>query len=196
MAVLRNGFRVSEWRARPPRHGPLFRIGIVGEISHRKGTDRLEPLLRELAGEANLQVLVIGEGLSEPEFAKELKRRLASRQVRFLGLRTRMKEIYQELDVLFVPSRQDPLPTVIIEAALSGVPVVGARNGGIPEMIAEGKNGYLFDTEAEAAAAIRTTRERWDSLTRGARDFAACRYDIAKLTDELLAHYEGVRNGA
>jgi glycosyltransferase involved in cell wall biosynthesis len=188
--TLRNGFRISDWKPRPPRHGNLFRVGIVGEISHRKGTDRLAPLLRELSQEKNLQFLVIGDGLSEPEFARELKERLASKQVRFLGRRTRMKELYHELDVLFVPSRQDPLPTVIVEAGLSGVPVVGARNGGIPEMIADGKNGYLFDTEAEAARAILKTRERWDSLTRGSRDFAAGRYDITKLTTELLQHYE------
>jgi glycosyltransferase involved in cell wall biosynthesis len=188
--TLRNGFRLGDWKPRPPRHGHLFRVGIVGEISHRKGTDRLAPLLRELAHEKDLQFLVIGEGLSEPEFASELKHRLASKRVRFLGRRTRMKELYQELDVLFVPSRQDPLPTVIVEAGLSGVPAVGARNGGIPEMIADGKNGYLFDTEAEAARAILKTRERWEILTRGSRDFAVGRYDITKLTTELLQLYQ------
>jgi len=190
--TLRNGFRLSDWRVRPAPHGKIFRVGIVGEISYRKGTDRLAPLLAELAGVQDLQFLVIGEGLSEPKFALDLKARLASRQVRFLGRRTRMKELYQEIDVLFVPSRQDPLPTVIVEAGLSGVPVVGARNGGIPEMIANGKNGFLFDTEAEAASAILKTRERWEPLSRGARDFAAGRYDITKLTTELLQHYEGV----
>ncbi|MGZ3650029.1 MAG: glycosyltransferase family 4 protein [Bdellovibrionota bacterium] len=194
--VLRNGFRLSDWKARPPRHGKIFRVGVVGEISHRKGTDRLEPLLRELSREQDLQFLVIGEGLSEPEFARDLERRLASRSVRFLGRRSRMKELYQEMDVLFVPSRQDPLPTVIVEAGLSGVPVVGARNGGIPEMIAEGKNGYLFDTEAEAAAAILKTREKWAALSRGARDFASGRYDITKLCVELLQIYEEAIHGA
>lgn len=194
--TLRNGFRLSEWKVRPPRHGKLFRVGMVGEISHRKGTDRLEPLLRELSLETDLQFLVIGEGLSEPEFARDLKERLASRQVRFLGRRTRMKELYQEMDVLFVPSRQDPLPTVIVEAGLSGLPVVGARSGGIPEMISEGKNGFLFDTEAEAARAILKVRERWEPLSRGARDFAAGRYDIAKLAAELVQLYEGVLRDA
>lgn len=188
--VLRNGFRLSEWKPRPAAHGKLFRVGVVGEISHRKGTDRLEPLLRELAKERDIQFLIIGEGLSEPEFARNLEARLASRSVRFLGRRSRMKELYQEMDVLFVPSRQDPLPTVIVEAGLSGVPVVGARNGGIPEMIAEGKNGYLFDTEAEAAAEILKTREKWAALSRGARDFAAGRYDISKLCLELMQIYD------
>jgi glycosyltransferase involved in cell wall biosynthesis len=195
--VLRNGFRVSEWSPRPGRKPDhLFRVGLVGEISRRKGTDRLEGLLRELAGEPLLQVLVIGEGLSEPAFARELEARLASKEVRFLGRRARMKELYRELDVLFVPSRQDPLPTVIVEAGLSGVPVVGARAGGIPEMIDEGRNGFLFGTEAEAAQAVRRIRADWARFSAGAREVAEARYDIRRLTDELLGHYGEVARDA
>jgi glycosyltransferase involved in cell wall biosynthesis len=195
-ATLRNGFRVNEWKARPPQHGHLFRVGLVGEISKRKGTDRLERVLAELGPVKDFQFLIIGEGLSEPAFAHDLKARLASRQVRFLGRRERMKELYQEMDVLLVPSRQDPLPTVIVEAGLSGVPVVGARAGGIPEMISNGKNGFLFDTEAEAAASLRQVKENWRALSLGARELAVKRYDIEALTQELLAHYREATRGA
>lgn len=193
--VLRNGFRVDEWSIRPLRHSEWFRIGLVGEISRRKGSDRLEGLLRELGEDPKLQVLVIGEGLSEPTFAAELKQRLASRRVRFLGRRARMKELYAEMDLLFVPSRQDPLPTVIVEAGLSGVPAVGSRAGGIPEMIEDGKNGFLFDSERDAAASIATIRANWNHYRAGARAFAEERYDVRKLTNELLMHYEEATRG-
>jgi glycosyltransferase involved in cell wall biosynthesis len=190
--VLRNGFRLEEWKARPAHKPGLFRIGLVGEISHRKGTDRLEGLLAALGEDPLLQVLVIGEGLSERAFAETLKAKLASRRVRFLGRRERMKELYQEMDVLFVPSRQDPLPTVIVEAGLSGVPVVGARAGGIPEMIVDGENGFLFDTESEAAAGVSRIRADWTAFSTRSRAVAEARYDIGKLTEELLGHYREV----
>lgn len=194
--VLHNGFRLADWRPRPPRKpGHLFRIGMVGELSRRKGSDRLAPILAALGAGPEIQVLVIGEGLSEPAFAAELKSRLASRQVRFLGRRERMKELYQEMDVLLVPSRQDPLPTVIVEAGLSGVPVVGSRVGGIPEMIVDGRNGFLFGTDEEAARAIRKAEADWESLSRGARSLAEERFDIAKLADELLRHYREIGAG-
>jgi glycosyltransferase involved in cell wall biosynthesis len=167
----------------------------VGEISRRKGTDRLEGLLRELGDDPSLQVLVIGEGLSEPSFAGALKERLASRQVRFLGRRARMKELYHEMDVLFVPSRQDPLPTVIVEAGLSGVPVVGSRAGGIPEMVESGDNGFLFETEREAAEGVRKIRAAWQGFSDRSRKFAEKRYDVRRLAGELLQHYEEVRRG-
>jgi|GEM_PF-4557506 len=189
-AVLRNGFRADEWKARPAQHGPLFRVGLVGEISRRKGTDRLEKILAVLGPSPDFQFLVIGEALSDPAFADDLKSRLASRQVRFLGRRERMKELYQEMDVLLVPSRQDPLPTVIVEAGLSGLPIVGARAGGIPEMIEPGRNGFLFDTEAEAAGYLRETQKNWRTLSVTSRELAIQRYNIATLAKDLLRHYE------
>lgn len=195
VSVLRNGFRTDEWKARPAQHGPLFRVGLVGEISPRKGTDRLEKILSHLGHSPEFQFLIIGEGLSDPAFAADLKARLASRQVRFLGRRERMKELYQEMDVLLVPSRQDPLPTVIVEAGLSGVPAVGARAGGIPEMIEPGKNGYLFDTEAEAATLLREVKKDWRTLSVASRELAVQRYNIAMLTRELLKHYDEVSRG-
>lgn len=190
--VLRNGFRVSEWKARPDQHGDLFRVGLVGEISLRKGTDRLEQILQHLGKAPEFQFLLIGEGLSDPAFAQALKAKLASKQVRFLGRRERMKELYQEMDVLLVPSRQDPLPTVIVEAGLSGLPLVGANAGGIPEMIFPGRNGFLFDTEAEAAAQLRMVKANWRALALGSREIAVKKYDIAALTEELMGHYRGL----
>ncbi len=194
--VLRNGFRVDEWKARPAQHGNIFRVGLVGEISRRKGSDRLEKILFDLKPGPDYQFLFIGEGLSEKAFAENLEARLASRQVRFLGRRERMKELYHELDVLLVPSRQDPLPTVIVEAGLSGVPIVGARNGGIPEMIEHGKNGFLFDTESEAASQLVDVKKNWRSLALASREIAVQRYDIVRLTKELLGHYQEAMRGA
>ncbi len=193
--VLRNGFRVDEWKARPNQHGNIFRIGLVGEISRRKGSDRLEKIVQLLGPSREFQFLVIGEGLSDPVFAQELKANLASKQVRFLGRRERMKELYQELDVLLVPSRQDPLPTVIVEAGLSGLPIVGARAGGIPEMIDPGKNGFLFDNEEEAAKQLLKVKANWRNFSLTSRELALQRYNIATLTKELLAHYQEAMSG-
>ncbi len=195
LTVLANGFRPEDWRARGPRHaGAPLRVGLVGEISPRKGTDRLAKVI-ELLGDFPVEFRVIGEGLSDPVFAAELKRRLASPRVQFLG-RQDVKPLYQELDLLLVPSRQDPLPTVIVEAGLSGVPVIGSRAGGIPEMVVDGKNGFLFDTEEEAAQSIRKAEASWEELSKGARQIAEERYDIAKLSQRLLRHYEDLGAGA
>lgn len=192
--VLANGFRIGEWQARVPReeNQPL-KIGVVGEISPRKGTDRLEEILKHL-GNFSVEISVIGEGLSDPEFAARLRQRLESPRVKFLG-RREVKSLYQEMDLLLVPSRQDPLPTVIVEAGLSGVPIVGARAGGIPEMIRDGENGFLFRNEQEAAEAIRKTKTQWQELARNSRRMAEEKYDISRLAKTLLVHYKSLMGG-
>lgn len=194
--VLRNGFRASEWSPRPTRmdDAPL-QLGFVGELSPRKGVDRLGPILERLTGVGETKLTVVGEGLSDPAYARRVRGELETKGAVFLGRRSDVKDLYQAFDLLLVPSRQDPLPTVIVEAGLSGVPVIGARAGGIPEMIVDGRNGFLFDTEEEAAIAIGRAKERWRELSAGARELAAERYDVEKLARQLIAHYQEAVSG-
>jgi glycosyltransferase involved in cell wall biosynthesis len=58
--------------------------------------------------------------------------------------RNNIKQFYDNIDFLFVPSIHDPLPTVVLEAFNYSTPVVGRSIDGIPEMITEDFNGYLF----------------------------------------------------
>jgi glycosyltransferase involved in cell wall biosynthesis len=194
--VLNNGFHLGDWSRRPPREpSSSFRIALVGEISSRKGTDRLPGIiraLRERGGADGCEFVVIGEGLSDPNFAAEVRESLQGAPVAFLGRREDVPRLLQSIDLLLVPSRQDPLPTVIVEAALSGVPAVGSRAGGIPEMIVEGQTGYLAESDEEYADAIFRCREeaRWREMSLAARQLAEKRFNIVPLTKQLMGYYE------
>ena len=64
---------------------------------------------------------------------------------------------------MVVPSLwNDTLPTVVFESLMNGIPVIGSSRGGIPEMIEDGKNGFLFDPDRpeELAALIRKIAHR------------------------------------
>ena len=65
-------------------------------------------------------------------------------KVAFLGQREDARELISELAVLCLPSRNEPLGRVLLEAQLAGCPVVGASSGGIPEIIEDGVTGLLF----------------------------------------------------
>lgn len=68
--------------------------------------------------------------------------------------------LYKSADLLVIPSSFDNFPTVAIEAQLCGLPVLGTRVGGIPEILKKGKNGFLCDFDrnsiAEAILSIST----------------------------------------
>jgi glycosyltransferase involved in cell wall biosynthesis len=68
--------------------------------------------------------------------------------VRFLGAfdREQAADVYAQFDVLIVPSLWlENSPLVIHEAFMAGVPVVGARIGGIANLVVDGVNGFLYE---------------------------------------------------
>lgn len=188
--VLPNGFDPAEWQRRPGRKAGPITLGFVGEISRRKGADLLGAILTECRKRGDFRLWVIGEALSDPAFGQEVQSELASMPVKFWGLRPDVKELLQEVDILLVPSRQDPLPTVIVEAGLSGVPVVASPSGGIPGMISH--NGALADGPEEYAARIAEILGRWEAVSVRARESAEARYNIRNLTKELIGYYRSI----
>jgi glycosyltransferase involved in cell wall biosynthesis len=78
--------------------------------------------------------------------------------VRFLGWTSgsnRLRALYNAADCLVLPSRREGFPTVVGEALACGTPVLGSRVGGIPELVHEGRTGWLVDPEDETALAER-----------------------------------------
>lgn len=196
IAVVRNGFPVERWRVRTGRSAGLFRVIFVGEISQRKGADLL-PRISDLLGDGFL-IRVAGEGLSDPSFAHEVQRSaqgaVASGRMEFLGRRNDVPALLQEADAILVPSREDPLPTVVIEASLSGVPCVGAPVGGMPELVENGVTGFLVDgAEAMAEKLRHLARHPEERVKMGlaARALAEERFSIRRVVRELTTVYSG-----
>lgn len=133
---------------------PVF--GFIGRIAPHKG---IETLLRAFATASMPEgsvLLIAGDG--EPDYLDYLKTRYQSEAVRFLG-RQKPESFFPLLSWSVVPSISDePLGRVVFESQGYGVPVLGSRRGGIPEMIVEGLNGYLF--EAGNVSELRLLIER------------------------------------
>ena len=156
--LIRNGVSLEEF---PWPHGvadagsPII-LG-VGSLIPKKGFDvllRACAILR--ARGIQFRCVVIGDG-SEREKMENLKKDLGlDGCVEMLGYRTlaELKDWYCRATVLVMPSvvsptgETDGLPTVVIEALASGLPVVGTETAAIPEIIQDGVNGFLVATNA------------------------------------------------
>jgi glycosyltransferase involved in cell wall biosynthesis len=81
--------------------------------------------------------------------------------VSWLGEREDVPELMRALDMLLLPSREEPFGRTLIEAMALGVPVLATDVGGPSEIIENGREGYLLSpTEPEAwARAVRTIAE-------------------------------------
>jgi glycosyltransferase involved in cell wall biosynthesis len=101
---------------------------------------------------------------------------------------------YNAADVFVAPSQQDNLPSTLLEASACGVPMVGFRVGGIPEIIGHGRGGHIaaaFDSEDFARGiAWVTAPERNAALGDAARAHALATYAPAVVARQYLQLYE------
>ena len=77
-----------------------------------------------------------------------------------------MPGIYASADILLLPSYNEGLPYVVIEAMAAGLPVISTPVGAIPEVVEDGVNGYLIDPGDVAALADRMLRLAGDPAAR------------------------------
>lgn len=146
----------------PTGNGPV--IGFVGRIEPRKGAldlVRAAPAIREAAPGA--RIVVVGD---EPPYAPDsayTRQVLAGGQVEHHPWSDNAPGLMRHLDVLVLPSYQEPFGTVLAEAMAVGTPVVATRTGGLPEVVRDGVTGRLVapgDTGELAAAVLEVLGRR------------------------------------
>jgi glycosyltransferase involved in cell wall biosynthesis len=134
------------------RSGSSLRVGFIGVHTPMKGLETLAAAARRVvADNAQVEFLIAGSG--NDSYAAAIPDLFPSAHTRFLGW-MKPEEFFPLIDVLVVPSRfEEPFGRVIIEAFSHGVPVLGARSGGIPETITPSHDGFVFEAGDDKALA-------------------------------------------
>lgn len=155
-AVMPNGIAEIPFRE---RHG-ISRIGIIGRIHPDKGQLEFVRAASLLHSEfPGLQFIICGAPqFSDSAYLRSVKELAQGLPVEFLGWRDDIGAVLSELDLLVVPSKQEGMGRVIVEAFSAGVPVLASAVGGIPEIIEDGVNGYLMRERSPDAMAQRITQ--------------------------------------
>jgi glycosyltransferase involved in cell wall biosynthesis len=136
-----------------------FRFGFIGHLARIKGIRLLIDEFLSFAVECTTQNIELWiAGTVSNAFRKEMPESPPNISIRFLG-RVTPEQFYPKVDIVVVPSLwHEPLGMVVAEAMCFGKPVIAARRGGIPEMVADSENGLLFDPEKSDA--LRCCLER------------------------------------
>jgi len=105
---------------------------------------------------SNVRLAVVGDGEQRAELAGLAAARRLGQGVLFLGARSDVAELLAGADVYVHPSHFEALPTSILEAMATGLPVVATNVGGVPEIVADGRSGLLVPPRRplELAAAM------------------------------------------
>jgi glycosyltransferase involved in cell wall biosynthesis len=128
--VIPNWVDLSKFAYRPHDfHRPVV-IGLAGQISPHKGHDDAIEALRLLGPDYRLVIAGTGDG----EYRAALKRKAADLPVEFLGF-VPMVNSFENIDILILPSWEEPFGLVLLEAMASGIPVIATDRGGPPEFV-------------------------------------------------------------
>jgi glycogen(starch) synthase len=151
---------------------------FVGKVSHGKGARELlaavDAISRRLP---EFRLIVVGS--AHERWVPELESRAG---VEYLGWRPRseLTALYAGARFAVVPSTwPEPLPRAALEAAAAGVPVVGTRVGGIPEVIVDGETGILVEPR-DADGLVAAMTQLWVDPELARRLGAAARNRAAK----------------
>jgi glycosyltransferase involved in cell wall biosynthesis len=163
-------------------------VGFVGRIEERKGPldlCRAAPLIH--ARRPDARIVVIGDDLHavDPGYAARVR---ATPDVEHVPWVHDAAGLMGHLDVLVLPSRQEPFGTVLGEAMAAGTPVVATNVDSLPEVVEDGVTGVLVapgDLQALADAVLNVL-DRQAEMGAAAR-IAAQRFDADHYTDTVEA---------
>jgi L-malate glycosyltransferase len=167
--------RDPDWRRRLGVPEDAIVFGQVSSLISRKGVDLL---LRARARGSDSYLVFVGEGPERAAFEALANELGIASSVRFVGLADPVAYYQHVFDVSVLPSRNDALPLSLIEAGACGLPSIGARVHGIPEIIEHEVNGLLFDPDNVDDLARAMTRMQGDAEFR--RKTAATALEIAR----------------
>ena len=125
----------------------------IGRLSAEKEIDRIKPVLEAIPG---ARLALVGDG----PYREELEKHFANTNTYFVGYLggEALAAAYASADVFVFPSRTETLGLVLLEAMAAGCPVVAANSGGIPDIVTDGENGFLFAPSDDAGAIAATQR--------------------------------------
>lgn len=119
---------------------------FVGLITPRKGIEKIIKIAYKLRKE-NIIFLLAGDGPKRKEYQKQVKELKLEEKVLFVGWRTDIHRFYRESDMLLLPAEGEGLPGVVMEAMTVGLPCIASNIPCIPDLIENGKHGFLCGKE-------------------------------------------------
>ena len=187
-------------------HGPT--LGVVAQLTPWKGqADAIRTLALVKKDFPTARLLLAGSAkfvsratrFDNPAYVRQLHtliRELGVEQdVEFLGEVGDPRSVYRSLDVLLVPSWEEPFGRAVLEGMASGVPVVSTRVGGPAEIVTAPDEGILLPARepevwAQTVSDLLSDPDRREQIARSARRRALTSFTIDRHVQGVLEAYE------
>lgn len=121
---------------------------VISHISNFRKVKRIQDVIRTFKivnDSVPSKLLLVGDGPERPKMERLVRKLELSQQVNFLGNLKSTKEVLNISDLFILPSSSESFGLAALEALACGVPVIATNKGGIPEVVENGKSGYLSE---------------------------------------------------
>ncbi|MDJ0588425.1 MAG: glycosyltransferase [Pleurocapsa sp. MO_226.B13] len=207
--VNRSGLDCDRFTYQPrslPEDG-WIQIATTGRLVEKKGIEYvIRAVARLVPSYPRLRYKIIGEGHLRQHFTDLIRELNLVENVELMGWRneTEIVEILSNTQIFVAPSvtaadgNQDAPINVLKEAMAIGLPVVSTYHGGIPELVEDGKSGFLVPEKDAAALAERLSYliehpEFWSPMGKAGREFVLKHYNLEQINDDLINIYRSYR---
>ena len=179
-----------------PSAPPL--VLVVANVDSRKNQNALIQALDPLANKLKFIVKFFGR-CGEDSYGKEFRSLIEARPWCSWGgmiSREKLRDEFARATTLFLPTREDNCPMVVLEAQASGVPVIASNVGGVPDLVKDGVTGLLTNPDFPSSMSFALEKILSDKalaaqLAEGARRQAlACYHPNAVATKHLEIYRE------
>jgi len=173
----------------------------AGRLSAEKGHRFLIQAFASLSKQHNdCHLILAGDGPLLEEL-RAASQKLNLKNIHFLGFRKDIVNLYQQCEIMALPSLSEGLPNAVLEAMTFGCCVVASAVGGVPNLIAHQHNGLLCDAAdsdqiAEALGKLLNDDELRSTLKTNAKKTIAARYNPETQTEKLVELYHEVNDNA
>ncbi len=200
-----NGIDISRFTSAAPTvraeitAGTSTIVGFVGRLISGKGGDLLLHAVSRIVNVfPDVLFVFAGEGELRSRWIELSAELQITRHVRFLGPRTDMPNVYASLDMLVLPSLNEAMPMVVLEAMASGKPVIATRVGAIPEVVLDGVSGTVIrpgsvDDIVTAVLQLLRSPDLARQYGRNGFDFVSQTYSSEVMARNYLSLYDSAR---
>lgn len=169
--------------------------GIIARLSEVKGHKYLITAMKSVIKEIpDAQLLIVGEGKIQKDLEALSDRLGIGGNIRFVPAVSDTSGPLSAMDVFVMPSLQEGLGLSIMEAMLSGVPVVASKVGGIPSLVKDGITGILVRPEDPAGLALAIVdllkdKEKAAGLAVAAKELIIREFSLEKMVEQTERVY-------
>jgi len=163
--------------------------GILTHISNFRPVKRVEDVIGIFAlvrKNRKARLLMVGDGPERPKAEWLANTHGVAQDVLFVGKQNDMSELLAISDVLLLPSELESFGLVALEAMACEVPVIATRVGGVPEVVRDGIDGYLYEVGdvqamADGCLSVLNNPKVRENLGKAARDRATRHFCASKI---------------